>query len=244
MSIWGAYYVGSKMGESIKREKARQKRYDELMEWEKNYEKEKAEEKRRLEREAIQRKDELIHSSTQLARRHYSELREELKEAMNYDREGFVNAYVNWQLEVSTVSSREVDCAEVLDEYQKGLYDYALELRNNDIRKVASKEFELLKPSLKKQIPKDLFIKEYVDMFVPWDSGDVDTTGKKDYELDESFMKNVIENVKEEMSNNPYIDYENDNSNVDELEKWFNLYERGAISKEEYEAKKEQILNL
>ena len=72
----------------------------------------------------------------------------------------------------------------------------------------------------------------------------MDTTGKEDYELDESFIKNVIENVKEEMSNNPYIDYENDNSNVDELEKWFNLYERGAISKEEYEAKKEQILNL
>lgn len=246
MSFFTGYYIGKQISKAAKEKQREQQFYKDLDEWAENHKREKAREERKKLREEEERIAEIISSSTERAKKEFSELRVELKEAMDYDVDWYVSSYVNTQLEVSY----DIEPGQALGTYgNKDLWEYAWELQNKDIKKAVIAEYDNLKPSLKKQIPKDLFIEKYVD----WLSITVnlDPTGKYEFGLtSEGDTIEVLERVEYEIKTNPYIDYEMDNNSennydttkLDEIERWFSLYEKGAISLEEYQAAKNNIL--
>ncbi len=246
MSFFTGYYIGKQISKSIKEEQQKQQFYQDLNEWAENHEKEKAREERKRRREEEKRRAGIISSSTERAKKEFSELREELKEAMDYDVDWYVSSYVNTQLSVSY----EIEPGQALGTYNsKDLYDYAWELQNNDMKNAVISEYDNLKPSLKKRIPKNLFIEEYMDWLSI--SRDLDPTGKYEFGIiREGDTIEVLERVEIEMKSNPYIDYEiennfennNETNELDELERWFSLYEKGAITLEEYQTAKNNIL--
>lgn len=250
MGFFTGYYIGKQISKSIKEEQQRQKIYQDSREWNENYEKQKAKEERNRRREEEERRKNIRISSTERAKKAYSELRDEIKKRMNYDEKGFIQAYVDCQLEVSSRSDRIIDASQAIWYYNESLGWFAAELQEKDIRNAVKLEYDNLKPSLKKQIPKDLFVEEYVRRLSV--SLENDPTGKYQYGITcEGDTIEVIENVKEEIKSNPYTDYEigntteyeNDTDKLTELERWFSLYEKGAITSEEYEQIKNNILN-
>ena len=269
MSFFTGYYIGKQINKAIKEGQQRQRNIEYVEELKKMNE----ENERKKQKEIEEYANNYMKSAKKYYRKQgeamFDNLRDELKSAINYDKEGFINTHINFSINddlrkakqgfalpfengfnPNTNFTFDLNCASTLDEYKEGLYSYALELYEEDIKKEAEEEYSKLKQNIKNQVPKDKFLEAYVFEWDPWYPSDINTTGIKNrnYTSKETTLK-IIDEIKKEISEDPYefseFNQENNEHNTsksDELERWFSLYEKGAISLEEYQTVKNDIL--